>query len=125
MRKGTTDDNNFVAALDNDLIASQLEEVAELLAEQGANPFRVGAYRKAAQTLHDLRQPVVEILKEEGLAGLVRLPGIGQSIANAIAQSQRSGKIPVLERLRGEHTPERIFTTVAEIGPKLSSPNSS
>ncbi len=120
MHKGTTDDNNFAAALDNDLIASRLEEVAELLADQGANPFRVGAYRKAAQTLHDLGRPVIEILKEEGPAGLIRLPGIGRSIANAIAQSQRSGKIPVLERLRSEHAPERIFTTVAEIGPKLA-----
>jgi Holliday junction resolvasome RuvABC DNA-binding subunit len=120
VRKEIADDNNFAAALDNDPIASRLEEVAELLADQGANPFRVGAFRKAAQTLHDLRRPVVEILKEEGPAGLVRLPGIGRSIANAIAQFQQSGKIPLLERLRGEHAPERIFTTVAEIGPKLA-----
>jgi putative hydrolase len=120
VRKVATDNNKHASALDNDLIASRLEEVADMLADQGANRFRVGAYRKAAQTLHNLRQPVVEILDEQGLPGLVHLPGIGRSIANAIAQFQRSGKIPLLQRLRGEHAPERIFTTVAEIGPKLA-----
>ena len=120
MHLGSTDNIKHAVALSNDLIASRLIEVAQLLAEQGANPFRVAAYHKAAQTLHDLRQPVVEILEAEGPAGLVRLPNIGRSIANAIAQFQRSGKIPLLQRLRGEHAPERIFTTVAEIGPKLA-----
>ena len=111
---------NNLTALGNDLIASRLGEIADLLAEQGANPFRVGAYRKAAKTLYEMRQPASEILHEEGSAGLERLPGIGKSIANAILQFQRTGKIPQLERLRGEHASERIFTTVAEIGPKLA-----
>jgi hypothetical protein len=120
VNKVTKDNSKHTSALDNDLIASQLEEVAHMLADQGANQFRVGAYRKAAQTLHNLRQPVVEILDEQGPPGLVLLPGIGRSIASAITQFQRWGKIPLLERLRGEHAPERIFTTVAEIGPKLA-----
>lgn len=120
VRMGTAEENDHASALDNELIALRLEEVAQLLAEQGANLFRMGAYRKAAQTLHELQQPVIEILDEEGPAGLIRLPGVGRSIANAVVQLQRSGKIPLLERLRGEHAPERIFTTVAEIGPTLA-----
>ena len=106
--------------VDNRLVARLLEEIAQLLADQGANQFRVGAYRKAAQTLRELRQPVAEILEEEGPSGLVRLPGIGRSIASAIAQLGKTGKIPLLQRLRGEHAPERVFTSVAEIGPKLA-----
>lgn len=105
---------------ENELIASRLDEVAQLLAEQGANPFRVGAYRNAAQSLRALRQPVEQILKEEGPDGLMQVPGVGRSIAAAIARFQRSGKIPLLEQLRGEHAPGRVFTTVAGVGPKLA-----
>ena len=36
---------------ENQQVAAQLREAAALLQAQGANPFRVGAYRKAADTL--------------------------------------------------------------------------
>jgi DNA polymerase/3'-5' exonuclease PolX len=38
-------------------VAARLDEVARILEEQGANPFRVGAYRQAAQTLRRLPRP--------------------------------------------------------------------
>jgi DNA polymerase (family X) len=44
----------------NDTIAGRLDEVARLLGEQGANRFRVEAYRHAATTLRSLRRPVSE-----------------------------------------------------------------
>ena len=39
-------------------IARRLEEVTRLLKEQGANPYRVQAYRRAAETLRRLGRPV-------------------------------------------------------------------
>src|SRR5262245_24090482 len=51
-------------------VARLLEETASILAEQGANPYRVQAYRAAAQTLLRLEQPVTEILDARGLDGL-------------------------------------------------------
>ena len=45
-------------------IARRLEEVAQILAEQGANPYRVQAYRNAAVNLRRLPRPVDEILKK-------------------------------------------------------------
>jgi len=110
----------WLDSVSNDEMARRLDEVARLLAEQGANPFRVAAYRRAAGTLRGLRQPVREIYDEEGLSGLLRLPGVGRSIGHAIEQCLQTGKLPLLERLRGESAPERIFTTVADIGPKLA-----
>ena len=46
---------------DNQRIAEMLREVAALLAQQGANPFRINAYRKAADTIEGLGRSVREL----------------------------------------------------------------
>src|SRR6516225_9039818 len=69
--------------LDNQQIAARLDEVAELLEAQGANLFRVRAYRAAAQTLRNLEHQAHEILDQEGVEGLTRLPGIGESLGRS------------------------------------------
>jgi len=106
--------------LSNDQLATVLEEVADLLEAQGANPFRVRAYSGAAQTLRQWQTPAHHILKEEGMEGLMKLPGIGRSLANAIDQLTWSHRLPLLERLRGEQVPERMFATVPDIGKALA-----
>lgn len=104
----------------NDQLSANLKEVAELLEAQGANPFRVRAYRGAAKTIQGLQGQVHQILPAKGAAGLMELPGIGPSIANAIEHLVRSGRLPLLERLRGENAAERVFATVPDIGPGLA-----
>lgn len=106
--------------LENQEVATQLEQVAEMLEAQDANPFRVQAYRNAATLLRNLKQPAHEILAAEGVEGLQGLPGIGQSLANSIEQLIYKGKIPLLDRLRGETRPVRVLATVPGIGPKLA-----
>jgi DNA polymerase/3'-5' exonuclease PolX len=59
-------------------IARRLDEVAQVLSEQGANPYRVQAYRNAASSLRCLVRPVDVILNEAGEPGLRKIPGIGQ-----------------------------------------------
>lgn len=68
----------------NQEIASRLREIANLLEEQRAGPFRVNAYRRAAGTLENLPQPVTEVVENKGLSGLIALPGIGEGIARSI-----------------------------------------
>lgn len=104
----------------NEQLADALDEVGELLEAQGANPFRVRAYRNGAATVRALKGPVHQILRAEGIGGLTRLPGIGDSLAHALEQLVRSGRLPLLERLRGEDAAERIFATVPDIGPELA-----
>ena len=111
----------WLSALGNDVVARELDEIADLLMDQGARPFRIAAYRNAAETLRTLDQPVRELYEEDGYRGLLRLRGIGRSIGHTIEQFLQTGKMPLLERLRGESAPERIFTTVADIGPTLAS----
>jgi hypothetical protein len=104
----------------NEDVALALEAVAKLLETQGANPFRVRAYHLAAQTVRSLASPLADLIQAEGRAGLLRLPGIGKSLAHSIEHLVRTGHCLQLDRLRGDQTAERIFMSVADIGPKLA-----
>jgi hypothetical protein len=103
----------------NDQVALRLEEVAGLLEAQNANPFRVRAYRAAADTVRGLARPAHEILDAEGAEGLEHLAGIGESLARSIEQLVRTGRLGLLDRLRGTGV-EVILATVPGIGPRLA-----
>ena len=90
----------------NAVIGRQLEEVARLLEEQAADPFRVRAYRQAAATVERLGESVATLCAREGPEGLTALPGIGPSLARAIHVMVRTGHFPMLERLQGDHDAE-------------------
>ncbi|QDU38719.1 DNA polymerase/3'-5' exonuclease PolX [Maioricimonas rarisocia] len=107
--------------LENETVARCFEEISTLLSEQDANPFRVRAYQQAAQTIRGLDRPLVEILEVDGLPGLIRLPHIGESLARAINELVHTGHLRILDRLRGEHEPERLFTTIPGIGRDMAS----
>jgi putative hydrolase len=109
-----------VLPLNNAQLAMRLQEVADLLEAQGANAFRVRAYRSAAQTLRSCSRPAHEILQAEGVDGLMRFEGIGHSLARSIEQLTNTGSLRLLERLRGEPA-EHLIATVPDIGPKLAS----
>lgn len=101
-------------------VAARLDEVARLLEQQGANRFRVEAYRRGAETVRRLQQPVSTILRDEGLAGLERLSDIGTSLARAIRSLVETGRLPMLERLRGESDAVSLLASVPGIGPVLA-----
>jgi hypothetical protein len=104
----------------NQQIAMKLAQAADLLEQQGANPFRVSAYRRASETVSRLARDIGDLAQAEGSDGLVRLPGIGTGIATAIQELLGTGGWVQLERLRGTLDPARLFRTVPGIGPKLA-----
>ena len=104
----------------NQDIADKLHEIATLLEEQRANPYRVNAYRYAADVIRSLPQPVSEIVTQEGFQGLVALPGIGEGIARSIYEYVALGHMSRLESLKGGHDPVALFETIPGIGPKLA-----
>lgn len=97
-----------------------LRDCGELLRQQNANPFRVNAFMRAAQTLESLDADAREILRRRGLEGLVELPAIGTGLAAAIDEIARTGRLSRLDRLRGSADPEALFRTVPGIGPELA-----
>jgi hypothetical protein len=105
---------------ENRQIAYWLQQAADLLAAQGANPFRVSAYRHAADTVARWPESVAAIHAREGRKGLDALPGIGEGLANAIAEMLTTGHWAQLERLRGSIDPIALFQTIPGIGPGLA-----
>ena len=104
----------------NITIAQGLKEVAKFLHSQGSNPFRVQAYHHAARTLEQLKQPIDDLIRTKGVEELKTLPGIGESLARAIRELVLRGRLPMLERLRGEAEPESLLATIPGIGKKLA-----
>lgn len=104
--------------MENIQIAKTFDEVADLLEIQGANPFRVRAYRNAARTIGTLGTPVETILKNNGHA-LEALPGIGADLAGKITRICRTGELPLLAQLTRK-TPESLVAMlrIPGVGPK-------
>lgn len=99
-------------------IAAAFEQIADLLEFQGANPFRVRAYRTAARTIGELTEPIAELVKS-GSETLVELPGIGVDLAEKIITLVNTGTLPLLEELKAQ-VPESVLTLmrVPGLGPK-------
>ena len=85
--------------MQNQHIAAMFNEVADLLEIQGANSFRVRAYRNGARTLENLSQSVADLLVEPD-GGLEKLDGIGKDLASKIAVIIQTGQLPQFEELR-------------------------
>lgn len=101
-------------------IAHRFDEVAALLEQQGANAYRVQAYRAGAATLRRLDTDVTTILEREGITGLEHLPTIGPALARAIRDVVQTGRLPLLDRLSGETDPIAVLRSVPGIGERTA-----
>lgn len=98
-------------------IAAIFEEIADLLEIQGANPFRIRAYRNAARTLSELGREVSYILNKDG--ELPKLTGIGVDLAAKIHEIVETKKCAFLEKLHKELPPAIIeLLKIPGLGPK-------
>lgn len=80
----------------NDIIASKFSELADLLEIEGANPFRVRAYRKAALAVSSLGQSVADMIAEG--QDLTDIPGIGKDLAAKVDEIIKSGDLLLLKQ---------------------------
>ncbi len=102
----------------NPEVAQILDEIADLLEVQGADPYRVRAYRNAARTVRDQPQPLAELLHQSHRR-LEDLPGIGADLAGKIRTVLHTGSLPLLEELRRQvPTGVRELMRVPGVGPK-------
>ena len=104
--------------MENQRIAKIFSSIGEYLA-MGDVPFKPQAYQKAAAALDIFPQDVREIYEKEGLSGLKKVPGIGESLAEKIREYLETGHIKYYDDLR-QKFPVDIFqlTQVEGIGPK-------
>ena len=104
--------------MNNAQIASVLDEIADLLEIENANPFRVRAYRNGARAVRDLTEPVEAILRD-GKRTLTEIAGIGKDLAEKMATLCQTGSLPFHQELLA-HIPVSVLTLmrVSGVGPK-------
>ena len=83
--------------MDNRTIAQRLLELAHSMEGRHASLYRVMAYRRAAQTVMGLDQPIEEMVATTGRKALKDLPGIGVKLSAKIETLVRTGDIATLK----------------------------
>ena len=80
----------------NQQIARIFNEMADLLEIKGENPFRIRAYRRAAQNVEGLPKDVAQMTEDE----ILDIPGIGKDLAGKIRHYADSGRMEAYEELK-------------------------
>ena len=102
----------------NSEIARLFEELADLLEVEGANAFRVRAYRNAARTVEDYAGSIAT-LAADGAAALTELPGVGKDLAQKIITIVETQRLPQLDEIK-DRVPAVVLDMlrIPNLGPK-------
>ena len=99
-------------------IATLFTQMADLLEFRGDNPFRIRAYRRAAETLDSFSGDLEQTARE---GTLHKLSGIGADLTEKIGEYLSTGKIRAIDKLKRE-LPRGILglLEVPGLGPKTA-----
>lgn len=107
--------------MENSEFAKIFWEIAEFLELKEENPFKIRAYRKAAQNIESLSENLESVYKRGGLEALEAIPGVGERIAGKIEQIIKTGKLDLHERLIKEFPKGFIeMVDTPGLGPKTA-----
>jgi DNA polymerase (family 10) len=81
---------------DNQQFSALFRDIASVLELQGDDPYRIRAYRRAAQTLASLSEPLRTIARR---GALETLPGIGKTLSREIQELLETGRLRYYEYL--------------------------
>ena len=103
----------------NKELADLFEKMADILEFKGENPFKISAYRKASRIIGDLTEDIEAIA---GQGELKDIPGIGDGMAQKIAEYIETGKISKFEEVR-KGVPDDLIAImdIPGMGPKTLS----
>ncbi len=97
-------------------VAKVLREIALLLQLQGENTFKVRAYESGADRIAGLTQDLATLVREGRLKDL---PGIGQGLAEKIAELVTTGRLALHEELKAQFPPGLLdMLQLPDMGPK-------
>src|SRR5215470_9287776 len=104
--------------MNNRDIGTALDEIADLLEFQDANPFRVRAYRNAARRVNDYSEPLEKVAADKN-RDLTEIDGIGKDLAAKIVELVTTRKLAMLEELRALVPPGVLaLLRIPGMGPK-------
>src|SRR5262249_39199255 len=83
-------------------IADAFRRLAALMELGEDNPFKIRAYRTAAETIEDTTTPLAEMVSEGGVARLRELPGVGEAISKKIVELLDTGTFKAYEEIKAK-----------------------
>jgi len=100
----------------NQQVAEIFAAMADMLAIQGKNYHRIMAYRRAAENVATLGQPLEEVWRAGELESI---PGVGKTLAAKIDELMRTGRLGAYEKLQAQ-VPGGVveMLQVPDVGPK-------
>ena len=107
-----------VPLLGNDELARIFYEIGDMLEIGGELPFKVGAYRRAAESIAHCAQDVARAYRS---GNPPRLPGVGKAIDEKLAELADTGRLRYYERLRQDVPPSVVtLLQVPGLGPRTA-----
>jgi len=101
----------------NSDVASMFTELADILEIEGANPFRVRAYRNGARAVGGMSYSLRDLVHQN--EDLTKYPGIGQELAAKIKEIVDTGSLSALEEARQRVSPDLVsLLHIQGLGPK-------
>lgn len=102
---------------DNKSIANILYETADLMEVAAEDPFRIRSYRRAAEAIESLDQPLSEIYQDQ--KALLAIPGIGKGMAANVREIFSEGKLEMHEQMLKKYRPSMLdLLKISGLGPK-------
>ena len=102
----------------NEVLAEQLDLLADLMELEGADGFRIGAYRRAAARIRETPSSVAQ-LALDGKAK--QLQGIGKTIEGKIVEVVEDGEMHALTKRKAAVPAEvAVFMRLPGLGPKTA-----
>jgi DNA polymerase (family 10) len=103
--------------IDNKSVATIFYETADLMEIKGEDPFRIRSYRRAAEAVDGLSQPLSQLVSET--KKLLEIPGIGKGMAANIQEIFREGKLTQHSELLARYRPSMLdLLKIQGLGPK-------
>lgn len=102
----------------NPEVARIFNAIADILEIKGDNPFRIRAYRRAAQNIEGLAEDVETLIARDTLEDL---PGIGKDLAAKIREIVKTGTAQEYEKLKAEIPAGLVqLVHIPGVGPKTA-----
>jgi len=104
--------------MDNSEIAATLDQLADLLEFQGANAFRIRAYRNSSRVIRDCPESIAALVASDPKS-LTRIDGVGKGVAEKCVTLVQTGELPQIQEILEQIPPTVLdLLRVPGLGPK-------
>ncbi|MDL1971074.1 MAG: DNA polymerase/3'-5' exonuclease PolX [Candidatus Desulfofervidaceae bacterium] len=100
----------------NQDVARIFYKIADMLEIKGDNPFRIRAYRRAAQNIENLAEDITKVINQGR-----KIPGIGQDLMQKVKEILQTGTLQMYEELKTEISPGLLdLLAIPGVGPRTA-----